>query len=34
VLDLDLGLPEHILRYFRVSFHDILFKNQAAVVSH
>ncbi len=30
----NLGLPEHIFRYFRVSFHDLLFKNQAAAVSH
>jgi hypothetical protein len=35
VLDLkNLGLPEHIFRYFRVSFHDLLLKNQAAAVSH
>jgi hypothetical protein len=27
VLDLkNLGLPEHIFRYFRVSFHDLLLK--------
>ncbi len=30
----NLGLPEHIYRYFRVSFHDLLFKNQTATVSH
>ncbi len=29
----NLGLPEHILGYFRVSFHDLLFKNQAAAVT-
>ncbi len=29
----DLGLPEHIRRYFRVSFHDLLLKNQATAVS-
>jgi hypothetical protein len=35
VIDLkNLGLPEHIYRYFRVSFHDLLFKNQTATVSH
>ncbi len=27
-------LQEHIFRYFRVSFHDLLLKNQAAAVSH
>jgi hypothetical protein len=30
----NLGLPEHIFRYFRVSFHDLLLKNLAAAVSH
>jgi hypothetical protein len=30
----NLGLPEHIYRYFRVSFHDLLLKNQAAAVSY
>ncbi len=30
----NLGLPEHIFRYFRVSFHDLLLKTQAAGVSH
>jgi hypothetical protein len=31
VIDLkNLGLLEHIFRHFRVSFHDLLFKNQAA----
>ncbi len=35
MLDLKiLGLPEHIFRYFRVSFHDLLLKTQAAAVSH
>jgi hypothetical protein len=35
VIDLKkLGLPEHIFRYFRVSFHDLLLKIQAAAVSH
>jgi hypothetical protein len=35
VIDLkNLGLPEHIFRYFSVSFHDLLFKNQAAAVSY
>jgi hypothetical protein len=35
VLDLkNLGLPEHIFRYFRVSFHDLLLTIQAAAVSH
>jgi hypothetical protein len=35
VIDLkNLGLPEHIFRYFRVCFHDLLLKNQAAAVSH
>jgi hypothetical protein len=29
-----LGLREHIFRDFRVSFHDLLLKNQAAAVSH
>jgi hypothetical protein len=31
---MNLGLQEHIFRYFSVSFHDLLLKNQAAVVSH
>ncbi len=32
----NLGLLEHIFRYFRVtiSFYDLLLKNQAAAVSH
>ncbi len=30
----NLGLQEHIFRYFRVSFHDLLLKNQVEVVSH
>ncbi len=30
----NLGLPEHIFRYFRVSFHDYLLKKQSAAVSH
>jgi hypothetical protein len=30
----NLGLPEHIFRDFRVSFHDLLLKNQVAAVSH
>ncbi len=35
VIDLkNLGLLEHIFRYFIVSFNDLLLKNQAAVVSH
>jgi hypothetical protein len=35
VLDLKkLGLPEHIFRYFRVSFHDLLLKTEPAAVSH
>jgi hypothetical protein len=35
VLDLkNLRLPVHIYRYFRVSFHDLLKKKQAAAVSH
>jgi hypothetical protein len=35
MLDLkNLGLPEHTFRYFRVSFHDLLLKNQVAAVSH
>jgi hypothetical protein len=35
VIDLkNLGLPDHIFRYFRVSFHDLLCKNLAAAVSH
>jgi hypothetical protein len=34
VIDLkNLGLPEHIRRYFRVSFHDLLLKNQATAVT-
>jgi hypothetical protein len=34
VIDLkNLGLPEHIFRYFRVSFHDLLLENLAAAVS-
>jgi hypothetical protein len=31
---LNLGLPEHIFRDFRVSFHGLLLKNEAAAVSH
>jgi hypothetical protein len=35
VIDLkNLRFPEHIFRYFRVSFHDLLSKNLAAAVSH
>ncbi len=35
MLDLKyLGLPERIFRYFRISFYDLLLKNQAAAVSH
>jgi hypothetical protein len=35
VIDLkNLELQEHIFRYFRVSFHNLLLKNQAAAVSH
>ncbi len=30
----NLGLLEHIFRYFRESFQDLLCKNQAAAVSH
>ncbi len=30
----NLGLPDHIFGYFRISFHDLLLKNQAAEVSH
>jgi hypothetical protein len=30
----NLGLLEHIFRYFRVRFHDLLLKNHAAAVSH
>jgi hypothetical protein len=35
VIDLkNSGLSGHIYRYFRISFHDLLFKNQAAEVSY
>jgi hypothetical protein len=30
----NLGLLAHIFRYFRESFHDLLFKNQAAAISY
>jgi hypothetical protein len=35
MLDLkNLGLPKHIFRYLRVSFHNLLLKNQPTAVSH